>query len=79
MSQTDLLGDPLQPKLSKGYAGTPGKGPAGETCGSCIYSGRQGGTAGRYYKCHHELARNSRSEATDIRLKTPACEHWLNY
>jgi len=73
---TDLLGDVIQPKLGIGYAGTPGLGPSGETCKSCVFSRWHGRASRRYYKCHHELAYRSFSIATDIKLKTPACQYW---
>lgn len=72
----DLLGDVPQKKLGIGYAGTPGKGPAGQTCGTCIHSQRHGHMNRRYYKCHHERGYRSFSEASDIKLKTAACEFW---
>lgn len=72
----DLLGDAPQKKLGIGYAGTPGKGPSGQTCGTCIHSKRRGHMNRRYYKCHHEYAYRSSSVASDILLKTIACEHW---
>jgi hypothetical protein len=72
----DLLGDTSQKKLSNGYAGTPCTGPDGETCGSCRHSKRHGTSNRYYYKCHHERAYRSGSCATDIKLKTPACEYW---
>jgi hypothetical protein len=74
----DMLGDPLRPKLGIGYAGSPGKGPDGETCGTCIHSQRHGSSTRYYYKCHHELAYRSSSVASDIKLHTFACEHWFN-
>lgn len=67
----DLLGDEPKRKLSQGYAGHPGLGPAGETCGTCRYC-----RGHHYYKCHHERAFRSFSVATDIRKGTLACEFW---
>lgn len=77
MVNADLFGDPPRKKLGIGYAGTPGIGPHGETCGTCFYSERHGTSSKRYYKCMHEIAYRSSCEASDIKLKTPACEHWL--
>lgn len=76
-SNTDLFGDPPRKKLGIGYAGTPGKGPTGETCGSCRFRQLAGRITRRYYKCGHERGYRSFSEASDIRLKTPACEFWI--
>lgn len=77
MTNADLFGDLPTKKLGIGYAGKPGMGPKGETCGSCVYSKRHGHLNRRYYKCHHELGYRSSSEASDIKLKTPACEYWV--
>lgn len=74
--QYDFIKDAFlvqQPKLSSGYAGHPGSGPDGETCGSCGCCQEQSGVANRYYKCAWT---STRSEATDLRLKTPACDRW---
>lgn len=76
MVETDLLGDVPRKRLGIGYAGTPGLGRKGETCGTCGYSVQHGRANRRYYKCHHPLGYRSFSEASDIKLKTPACEHW---
>jgi len=75
-SNTDLFGDPLQKKLGIGYAGHPGMGPKGETCGSCRHRQWAGRITRRYYKCGHQYGYRSFSQASDIKLKTPACEHW---
>ncbi|WP_018502926.1 hypothetical protein [Parafrankia discariae] len=40
------------------------------TCRTCNHIGRQGDTAGHYWKCGRNL---SRGAATDIRLSWPAC------
>lgn len=75
MVETDLLGDRIQRRLGIGYAGRPGMGPEGETCGSCRYA-RANGHQRKYYKCRHKRALVTASVATDIVLKTPACEFW---
>jgi hypothetical protein len=71
----DLLGDPPHRKLSRGYAGTPGLGPQGETCGSCRHclSKRR---VRRYFKCQHPLGYVSHGKDSDIRRSTAACEYW---
>ncbi len=61
-------------KLSRGYAGNPGAGPDGETCGSCTHVRLQSATSRRYYKCG--IGTITRGPGTDIRLKTAACELW---
>jgi hypothetical protein len=78
--QADLFGEaPKQIKRSIGYAGNPGQGPAGETCGSCQHSVRRGGNGRRgYWKCGHARGYASMSAGSDIRLKTPACQFWEN-
>jgi len=58
-----------------GYAGMPGRGPIGERCGTCAhctYERRR--NPRRWYKC--SLGSLSHSEASDIRLKTAACQYW---
>jgi hypothetical protein len=73
--EVDLFGDPPMPKLSKGYAAQPGSGPANETCGSCLHLVRwMPGDSNTYFKCGR--IRWTCGEATDIRMKTPACEYW---
>jgi hypothetical protein len=61
-------------KVGIGYAGRPGEGPQGETCGSCAHCGVMRHHGKRYYKC--TIGRVSHSDKTDIRLKSPACQHW---
>jgi len=56
-----------------GHAALPGTGPAGETCGSCAAVIRHSRDRG---KCGHPAGRNTRSNATDIRLSHPACRCW---
>ncbi len=69
----DLLGDPPLRKLSAGYAGRPGEGPQGETCGSCanFYRPRRYGAG---FKCR--LVRDTHGAGTDIRKSAPACQFW---
>lgn len=57
----------------KRYAGEAGKGPAGETCGSCGHQRRSGNTK-TYPKCG--LVAWTSGDATTIKTRTPACEHW---
>lgn len=72
-TQVDLLGDPPMKPVKGGYAGRPGEGPDGETCGTCEHSFRQGRSRS-YWKCG--LGRVSNCEATDIRKGAPACQYW---
>lgn len=46
----------------------------GHTCGDCDHCFRRGNVAGTFYKC--EL-RWTGGPATDLRLKWPACIHWM--
>lgn len=79
----DLFGQPLKPDLSltqkrgkpKGYAGTPGLGPKGETCKTCGYCfATYTGSGKRFNKC--QLVTPTRGPGTDIRRATPACQLW---
>lgn len=84
--QRDLFGEaPKQIAVSAkkgrskqmyGYAGRPGAGPAGETCGSCKWKKRVRHGARSYNKCGHARGRDTRSEASDIKASAPACEFW---
>ena len=60
----------------RGHAGNPGRGPAGETCGSCqSYATNQyHGKAWR--KCELARANWTHGPGSDIRKKDPACEFW---
>lgn len=58
-----------------GHAALPGTGPAGETCGGCAWLVRHE-TQRMRTKCGHRDGRNTRSAATDIALKHPACRYW---
>jgi hypothetical protein len=58
----------------RGYAYSPGTGPAGETCGSCSLIERHR----RWCKCGHEYAvrKHTRGRASDILARSPACRYW---
>ena len=60
---------------SRGYHGTPGEGPKGETCKTCkhIYRNRQAKT---YLKCTLAKAKWTGGGASDIRAGSPACQFW---
>lgn len=59
----------------RGYAGTPGSGPEGETCGSCRHR-KNRVFAKAYPKCALTRAAWTRSRRTDILVSSPACEKW---
>ena len=64
------------PVRREGWAGTPGNGPAGETCGSCTYC-----ALFHYRKSYHKCSARpgdhwKGGRATDIRPLDPACEKW---
>jgi hypothetical protein len=57
------------------YAGTPGKGPVGMTCHDCgwlTHTGQSNPSA--YPKCGKTAFTSG--DATTIRTRTPACEHF---
>lgn len=60
----------------KGYAGTPGGGPPGETCKTCEHRVKLRANSKRFYKCGRNRHNWSRSITTDIVLKMPACHLW---
>ena len=58
-------------------AGVCGRGPAGETCGSCAHLCRTGNTKSRtYLKCGLMRHHWTHGPGTDIRAGWQACEHW---
>ena len=64
------------PVRREGWAGTPGNGPEGETCGSCTYC-----ALFHYKKTYHKCSARpgdhwKGGRATDIRPLDPACEKW---
>lgn len=74
----DLFGPaPEQPTpakrraVAKGYAMTPGSGPAGETCGTCANCRR---VRGKFFKC--ALVKETRGTGTDIRFRSLSCARW---
>lgn len=58
-----------------GYAGLPGTGPAGETCGSCkhLFRNRRAKT---YLKCALAQWKWTGGRKSDILARSPACEKW---
>ena len=61
-------------KCVKVHSPLPGKGPEGETCGTCEYLVRVDYNDRIYYKC--ELRKYTHGEGSDIRLKWLACGQW---
>lgn len=76
MTHLDLFGQPVRRLKGNGYAGSPGKGPHGETCYTCNHVRRRELSKRNVYKCGHQLGRISGCDATDIACGAPACEHW---
>ncbi|MGY6257262.1 hypothetical protein ACXIVK_27775 [Paraburkholderia caledonica] len=82
----DLLGDTIiervsearrKPTTPNGYAGSPGRGPAGETCRSCQHKRSTGSSTARtYWKCGLMQAHWTGGPGTDIRMRSPACQFW---
>ncbi len=59
----------------RGYAATPGTGPAGETCGSCAHEAIVV-HAKNYHKCDASQTKWTGGRATDILVRSPACAKW---
>lgn len=78
--QSEIFGKPRRHTRLKGtgYAGTPGTGPAGETCKTCAqlraHVRTYGSRTRRWYKCAR--VKVTYSADTDIRLDAPACHAW---
>lgn len=62
--------------VPKGYPRRPGSGPAGQTCGTCVYAIDIDYHGRCYYKCAIIKHRWTHGPGTDIKLKSPACELW---
>lgn len=62
--------------VARGYAATPGSGPAEETCGSCKHKVSVQDCAGTFHKCALANHRWTRGGASDIRVKSPTCSLW---
>ena len=64
------------PRWHERYAGPPGSGPAGKTCGSCdfkTYSDRHN-IPPKHMKCG--LVAYTHGDATSIKAGTPACHKY---
>ncbi len=76
----NCYGDPItikgpEPGAPKGYAGIPGTGPAGESCGSCAHL-RCRRLAKNYHKCFLRQAHWTGGRGTDVLVRSPACSKW---
>ena len=67
---------PKRREVAKGYAAKPGTGPDGETCRTCRHATCHDWGNRNYWKCGLRKASWTRGTASDIRLKSPACELW---
>lgn len=62
---------------AKGYAWTPGSGPAGETCKSCQHIVRtRSGSGKTFIKCGLMKAHWTHGPGSDIRASAAACRNW---
>ncbi|SDH94005.1 hypothetical protein SAMN05421742_1282 [Roseospirillum parvum] len=79
--QSDLFGAPPQPLRGRhyvrprGYAGTPGRGPAGAACRTCRHLARVE-CAKTYLKCGLARERWTGGRASDVLAGSPACQFW---
>lgn len=86
----DLFGNPIVevPKLTRngnkrrdetprGYAARPGSGPEGHFCRDCRHLVRKH-AGNTYLKCWLMQRVWTGGPKTDIRAKSPACEHWAS-
>jgi len=61
--------------IPRGHAWTPGSGPQGETCGSCMHLFRNR-MSKTYLKCNLNKANWTGGGASDIRARDAACKKW---
>jgi hypothetical protein len=59
----------------RGYAGRPGSGPKGESCGTCAHAARFKQSK-CWIKCELNRAKWTGGRATDILAGTAACGKW---
>ena len=64
---------PLKRRMT---AGTCGRGPAGETCGSCAHACRLKHSSKTFIKCGLMKHHWTHGPGSDIRAGWAACEHW---
>lgn len=77
----NLFGEEPEPHIAfplkkRCTAGTCGKGPAGETCGTCRHFCRVRPGQGTFFKCGLMRHHWTHGAATDIRFRWEACEYW---
>jgi len=77
---SDLFGNPIQKRgrhyiQPRGYVGTPGTGPQGETCKTCRHLVRVQWSRSRP-KCGAARAKWTRGRASDVLVRAPACQFW---
>lgn len=73
----DLFGEePAKIKNPRAYAGTPGLGPPGKTCGDCRYRVQVLYHARKYPKCEKNRGSWSHASSTDCHRGTLACQHF---
>lgn len=81
-TQSDLFGGTSAPKVRAdysqpaGYAGKPGAGPSGQTCGSCRFCRWRQMAGRKYFKCQRMSAVWTRDRSTDISVRSPACDRF---
>jgi hypothetical protein len=68
------LGPRMGPR--RGHVATPGSGPPGKTCRSCVNYSVVGYRAKKHRKCGLAQAAWTHGPATDIRAGDPACHYW---
>ena len=78
---TDLMILPPQSRgptniKRRGHAGNPGRGPDGESCGTCEHYTRSAAYSKTFRKCELNRAKWTHGPGSDIRKKDPACEFW---
>lgn len=71
------FGKKKRDETPKGYAARPGSGPAGHFCRDCRHATKKS-LAKNYWKCRLMVRSWTGGFKTDIRLKSPACEHWAS-
>lgn len=60
----------------RGHAGHPGRGPKGETCGSCLHRTPVHGGRKAFSKCKLNERNWTHGPGSDIKMRDPACELW---
>jgi len=59
-----------------GYAAPPGSGPPGETCGTCANCRVRKIKKHNIYKCGLRADSWTQDRATDVLVRSPACQRW---